>query len=138
MDVFTGQAPIGAALQARRHDDAIAVDATILLHEDGIGASGHRCAGENTRRFTGLDCMRGSVTGSNTIDNDETPLARGIKVLGADRIAIHRGIVERRQIDRRDDIRREHPAERCAQRRRFAAGNRGNALTDQPLGLRDR
>ena len=52
--VLAGKPPIGAALQAWRHDDAAAVDAAILLHENGIGACRHRRAGKDADRLAGV------------------------------------------------------------------------------------
>jgi len=49
--VLPGQPPVGPKLKASRHDHGAALDAAILLHEDGIGAGRHWRAGEDADRF---------------------------------------------------------------------------------------
>ena len=54
------------------------------------------------------------------------------------RVAIHRGVVERRQVDRRDDIGGKHAAARVLERHRLGLRDRRHALIDQPLDILDR
>ena len=53
--ILAGVAAVGAALQTRRNDHRIALDAGVLLHKHGIGAGRHRRAGENADRFAGAE-----------------------------------------------------------------------------------
>ncbi len=48
--IFAGQAAIGAALQARRHNDGAIFGPHIFLHEHGVGVIRHRRAGEDADR----------------------------------------------------------------------------------------
>ncbi len=108
--ILAGEPAIGAALQAGRHDDAIAFDAAIFLHEHGIGAGRHRRAGENADRFAGLDRMARGVAGGDPIDDGEPLLAVGIEIAAAHRITVDRGIIERRHVDGSNDVFGKHAA----------------------------
>ena len=136
--IFAGKPPIGAALQAWRHDDAAAVDAAILLHEYGIGARRHRRAGKDADRLAGLTRMRRGMTGGDAIDDGEALVALGRKIVAAHRVTVDGGIIERRHIDRRDDIFGEHAAQRFAQRHGLAAVDRRHPLGNQALGFSNR
>ena len=46
---------IGAGLQARGQNDLVAFDADVFLHENRVGAFGHRRAGEDAHRLPRLD-----------------------------------------------------------------------------------
>ena len=129
---------VGANLKARRDDHTPALDAAILLHENGVSAEWHRRAGEDADRFAGRERMRGGVAGSHAVTHREARLLGGIEIGVADRVAIDRGIVERRQAERRHDIARDHAPARGEQRHRLDLGNRFHALRDQTLGFRDR
>ena len=54
------------------------------------------------------------------------------------RVAIHRRIIERRQVDRRDDIGGKHAPARVLECNALGFGNRRHALVDQPLDIIDR
>src|SRR5207302_1993798 len=54
------------------------------------------------------------------------------------RVAVHRGIVEWRQVDWRDDIAREHAPTRILQSDCFGFRHRLHPLGDQPLDVLDR
>ncbi len=61
-----------------------------------------------------------------------------VKIVAAHRVAVDGGIIERRHIDRRDDIFGEHAAQRFAQRHGLAAVDRRHPLGNQALGFGDR
>ena len=137
-DVLAGEPPVGAALQARRHHHAIAVDAAIFLHEHRIRALRHRRAGEDADRLAGLDGMVRRVPGSDPIDNAKARVARGSEVLGTHRITIDGGIIERRYADRCNKVLRQHTAVGFAQRDALTVLDWRDAFGDQTLGLGDR
>ncbi len=51
--VLAGEPPVGAELQPARHGDVIAFDRDVFLHEDRVGALGHRRAGEDSDGLPG-------------------------------------------------------------------------------------
>ena len=65
-------------------------------------------------------------------------LALALEIVGAHRVAVDRRIIERRQIDRSDDILGKHAARGLPQRHPLASAHLRNALADQALGLGDR
>ena len=136
--VLAGMPAIGAAFQSRRHDDAIAFDAAVFLHEHGVGTRRHRRAGKDADRLPGFDCVVRGVAGGNPIDDGETLLAVGIEVVAAHRVAVDGGIIERRDIDRGDNVFSEYAAQNFAQRHGFAVLDRRDPLGNQALGLGDR
>jgi hypothetical protein len=137
-DIFAGEPPVGAALQAGRYDDAIAVDAAIFLHKYSIRARRHRRAGEYADRFAGADRMTCGVTGSDPSDNGETFLAVAIKIVAAHGKTVDGRIVKRRHIDRSDNVLGEHAAKSVPQWRPLSAIDRRNTLNNQTLGLGNR
>ena len=50
-DILSGIPPVGAALDPGRYNDGIAVCPAVLLHQHGVGAGGHRRAGEDANRL---------------------------------------------------------------------------------------
>ena len=102
--ILAGKPPVGAELQARRHDDAVAFGRHVLLHEHGIGAGRHRRAGENADRLARLERAVGTRAGGDAAGDRQPGFAVGIQIGVAHGIAIDRGIIERRQIDRRRHV----------------------------------
>ena len=98
----------------------------------------HRRAGEDADRFAGTERAGGGAAGGDAVDDLEPRVARRRQVGMADGKAVDRGIVERRQVDRRDDILRDHAAARGGKRHGLGLGHRRDALGDQPLHLGDR
>ena len=78
------------------------------------------------------------ASGGDAVDDREPRVARGGEIGMAHGIAVDRRIVERRQVDRRDDIARDHAAARGGERHALGLGHRRDALGDQPLHLGDR
>jgi hypothetical protein len=136
--VLAGKPPVRAALQSRRHDDSRSIAPHVLLHEHGVGALGHRRAGEDTDRLARVDGLRRSAARGQPVDNRERRLVLRANVRVAHRIAIDRRVVERRQVDRRDHACGKHAGARILQRDRLDFGDRRHALIDQPLDVVDR
>jgi hypothetical protein len=65
-------------------------------------------------------------------------LGLGVEIAVPHRIAIDGRIVERRQIERRDDIAGEHATARRRERHAFALAHRLHALGDHPFHVGDR
>ncbi len=78
------------------------------------------------------------MAGGDPIDDVQAALALAIEIVGAHRIAVDRRIVERRHVDRGDDIFRKHAARGLAQRHGLAPTHRRDALGDQALRIGDR
>ena len=77
------------------------------------------------------------MSGGDAIDDGEARFAIGIEIGGAHRVAVHGGIIERRHIDRSDDVLDQHATQRLAQRHGFAFADRRDTLDDQTLGVGD-
>ncbi len=63
----------------------------------------------------------------------ELAVAVRLEIGVAHGVAVHRRIIERRQIDRRLDVEGQHAAARAVQRHLLGFGDRCDALADQPL-----
>ena len=66
----------------------------------------------------------------------ETLVAVGREIVAAHRVAVDGGIIERRNIDRRNDIFGEHAAQSLAQRHGLAAFDRRDPLRQSGARLR--
>ena len=77
------------------------------------------------------------MSGGDAIDDGEPRFAFGIEIGGAHRIAVHGGIIERRHVDRGDEVLGQHATHRLAQCHGFAFAHRRDALDDQTLGVGD-
>src|SRR5262249_8446870 len=94
--------------------------------------------GEDADRLAGCERMGCHVAGGHALADFEARLLRGIEIGVAHRIAVDRGIVERRQAERRHDIARDYAPARREERHRLDLGPRLDPLRDQALGFRDR
>ena len=92
--VLAGKPAVGAELQARRHGDALAFGAHVLLHEHGIGARRHRRAGENPDGLAGLERRLGARAGGDAAGDREGGFAGGVEIGMAHDIAVDRGIID--------------------------------------------
>ena len=86
----------------------IAVDRHVLLHEHGVGARRHRRAGEDADRLRPASsaCAAARAGGEPSGDRSSRVSPSRVEIGVAHRVAVDRGIVERRQIDRRDHVAR--------------------------------
>jgi hypothetical protein len=75
------------------------------------------------------------AAGGDAIDHLEAGVAGCCKIGVADRKAVHRRIVEWRQVDRREDILGNDTAVRGGERHGFDLRHRRHALRDHPLHL---
>ncbi len=136
--VLAGQPAIGAELQPARHRDAVAVDRDVFLHEHGVGADRHRRAGEYPDRLAGFQRGIGTPPGGQPAADDQFGVAARFEIGMADGVTIDRGIIERRQIDRRLQVGGGDAAARAAQRHPFGLRDRHDPFADQPLHLGQR
>jgi hypothetical protein len=135
-DVLAGPTAIGAGREAGRQDHGVAVDPGILLHRHGIGAGGHRCAGEDSH----CDARVGpgwGVTGRHTPAERQARLPGGREIARPYSVAVHRGVIERRQVDRRDQVFGQHASVRIGERHRLAPGEHRQPRPDQRHGVGD-
>ena len=102
--ILAGKPAVGASFQPRRHDDVIALGAHVLLHEHRVGAGRHRRAGEDADRLAGADRTRRGAAGGQPSADRKPGFGLGREIAVPHRIAIDGGIVERRQVDRRDHV----------------------------------
>ena len=88
----------------------------LLHHHDGIRAIGHRRAGEDPYRFARRNALRRHRTCRHFLDHDQFHGRCGID--GANRVAVHHRLRERRRIDIRTHVGGEHLPERRRRQRR--------------------
>ena len=107
---------------ARRSSIAgIALDQLgVLDHHHGVGAARHHAAGGDGGGGAGLDLDLGRMAAGDHLGVERELLRRAVggagEVGGAQRKAIDVGAVERRHVDRRREIVRQHAAERRRER----------------------
>ena len=78
------------------------------------------------------------MPGGDAIDDGESRFTIGIEIGGAYRVAVDGGIIERRHIDRGDDVLGQHATHRFPQCHDFAFAHRSDAFDNQTLGVGDR
>ncbi len=135
--VLAGKPAIGAGREPRRHDHAAVLGPAVLLHEHGVGARGHRRAGEDANGFALARRPRRGVSGGEAIGHEEARLAGRIEIGMADRVTVDGGIVERRQIERSDQVLGRHAAGGMIETHPFDLGDLPHALEHQPLDVLD-
>ncbi len=86
----------------------------------------------------GLSAALGRRPAVSRPADDEFGIAGGIEIGIADGVAVNRGIIERRQVDRRLQVDGGDAAARAAQRHAFGFCDRHDTLGDQPLHLAER
>ena len=109
-NVLACGAHIGAGLQARRENDLVTFDADIFLHEHGVGAIGHRRAGEDAHRLSRLDRRWRGAAGLDAPADRKCLFFLLRQVAARDRITIDGGIREGRQRQRRQNFLRKNAA----------------------------
>ena len=137
--VLTGQAPVVAgAQQPRRHQHVIAVDLRELLRHHRVQPGRHDRAGGDAH--AGLRRHRaGEVLPGQAAADHAQPCRRiGAQLGAAQREAIHRRVVVRRHVDGRDDVARQHTAQRVADRAELHRLHRADQARDELLRLRHR
>src|ERR1043165_510385 len=82
--------------------------------------------------------MCSSAPGGKAIHNSQRRLAFSAEISMAHRVAIHRRVVERWQVNRRDDVGRKHAPARSLHCNRLGLRDRYHALVDQPFDVLDR
>jgi hypothetical protein len=129
--------PAERLLAPRSSPGGTTTASAVLLHENGVGARRHRCAGEDADCLADPECMGGLMTGHGAVDDDQPGVAVGGEIGMAHRKSIHGGIVERRQVFRGDHVGGDHPPQRRAKADLLDFGDRCDALGNQPLHLRN-
>ena len=135
-DVLAGPPTIGARHESFGQDDAAVVDPDVLLHDDGVGPRGHRRPGEDAhgRARTGIARR---MAGRHASADGQARLAAGREIGRAQGVAVHRGVVEGRQIEGRDHIVREDPAVRIRERDCLGPGQDRESRPDQSQRVGD-
>jgi hypothetical protein len=100
----------------------------VLYHDHGVGAAGNDAAGRDRRCGAGLDLERRRMPAGDHLAVETKAARRGIararSVGRAQREAVDVGAIERRHIDRRGDVMREHATERGRERDRLGRKRR--------------
>ena len=123
-------AHIGAEADRAGNPDPASLERDILLHDDRVGAFGHRRASEDPRRLARADPRFRRMTGRR-------PRRDGMEArVGAERgmrqrIAVDRRIGELRHIARRQHIGGDDPAMGLAELHLLRLGDRPEPLGDQ-------
>ena len=87
----------------------------VLLANDGIGAGGQRGAGEDARRFARTHRFGGEAARGHRLDDAQLDARAARDVRPAHGVAVHRGVVPRRQVHGARHVLGEHQVERLAQ-----------------------
>jgi hypothetical protein len=115
------------------HAGAVARDD--LLRIDGVGAARHRRAGHDAQRLAALERSVEDGPRRQVGDDVERGFARGRDVCTRDGIAIDRGIVGRRDVQRRRDVGGEHAPERARERLKLRGQRRRDLGEDAVLAV---
>ncbi len=136
--IFTGEPAIGAVLQAGRHQHVVAIDATILLHEDSIGAFRHRRAGEDANGLARFYSAAGCMARGDAIDDGQARVCIRRQTVGANGVTIDGRIIEWRNIDGRNDVTGEHAALRLTEVNTLPPVDRDDPFGNETLGVINR
>ena len=96
----------------------VVVEPHVLLHEHGVGALGHRRAGENPHRMARLDRLARRRAGLNAPGHGKRRFRPRRQIAAAHGIAVDGGIGEGRQRQRRRNVARRECARRPPSARR--------------------
>ncbi|CAM2158131.1 hypothetical protein PT2222_40130 [Paraburkholderia tropica] len=130
----------GARAEADRRGFAGLVERHALLRHDGVAAGGHRRAGHDAharaaRHVAEVGMPRERLAGDR---QRERAVLCGLRERRAvERVTVHRRVVVRGHVDRRDHIDGQHARERFAQRHAFAPGQRRHPLQHNGLSGAD-
>jgi hypothetical protein len=115
MDVLSPVAHVvaGIAVVPHRHPP-VGERVGVLLSDDGVGPGGERGASEDARRRAGLYGANRRVARRDRLEDSQDArmlAARAAYVDRTQRVAVHTGVVPRRQVDRARHILGEHEIE---------------------------
>src|SRR4029079_8852402 len=137
-NVLARRADIGTGLQTRRQNHLAVFETDVFLHEYGIGAVGHRRAGENAHRLPRLDRRLRRGTGLNPPGHGKRLLLPLRQIPARHRVAIDGGICEWRQRQRRRDVACTSTPVGGSKRNRLELRHRGDPRRNEADSLIDR
>ena len=105
-----------------------------FLHHHRVRACRHHRAGGDAHALPGAYAAAEGLPGERGADLLEDRVA-GAEVRKAHRVAVHRGVVVARHVDRGHDVLGEHAAERLAHRQALRLRHRHEAGTDRRARL---
>ena len=117
-DVVAGRPDVLAQLGCLVDPDLGGAAVGPLVGDDRVGARRDRGAGHDLGRRAGLERAQGGLAGADLADDRQRHrlVGGGARDVGqADGVPVHRGVVEARQRDRRDDVLGAGEAERVEQ-----------------------
>ncbi len=115
-NVFAGLAQVGQAVAIRDDQNLGLSEIGVFLPDDRVGPLRHRSTGEDAGALAGADRAGRDGAGWNPLDHREAArrLGRGAQHIAAPyRIAVHRGVGAKRDVDRARDRFREYAAQRA-------------------------
>ena len=124
-------AAVGALLDAGLDPHLAAVDDAILLHHHGVGALGHRRAGEDADRLAARDRPPERMPGGGPPADRQHGVAVRQQVGMRQREAVDGAVGMRRHVDAGDQVARQDAAGRGGERHRLGVDDGGDALLDQ-------
>jgi hypothetical protein len=140
LDVLARVADVLPRLGDHQHAEPVALPLRVLLAHHRVGSRRDRRAGEHSHRLAAAQDRLGRAARSHL--EGDAQLDRAIRrgpgrVLPAQRVAVHRGVVRWREAPIRDDGPCQNPAQGLACSHGLQAQDR-RLLQDQPQGLRRR
>ena len=122
-EIESGRAQIVADGRGAGKRDPVALALRLFLNDDGVGAARDGRAGEDANGFARADFAVEGASRRRLADHAERN-GRACRIGGAERIAVHGRIDERRLGAQRDHVVRQHPAEGFFERDPLAAERR--------------
>ncbi len=102
-DVLASAAHVGGRLHRLTHCERVARLAREFHRHDRVDTGGQRRAGHDLGRFAGPDGLRHVAPGGD-LDGHSIRRAPGAELVTAQRVAVHRGVVEGWDLLARDDV----------------------------------
>ena len=125
-----------AMAAADRH--AVAGGFDVLLHDDGVAAAGHYAARHDAHACAGVDRALERHAGKRSAGDLERDFAVRFKVGKTHCVTVHRRVVVRRHVERRNDVFSEHASKGRADVQAFDDRDRRQKARDELARLGDR
>ena len=114
-DVFAPSPDVVSGPKHAAQDEVVAIAPSVLLHQHGVRRGGQRRAGEDARRGAFRE-RAGLVAGGDAALERQAGAGGQHAAAKRDRVAVHRGLVEQRHGEPRDDLFRKRATSGLAKR----------------------